>query len=40
MESYDDYLGAESLCGPRHVYQEAGDKHGWVPSTVKTMLRR
>jgi len=27
-------------CAARDVYQEAGGKHGWVPSTVETMLRR
>lgn len=30
----------KKACAARDVYREAGDKHGWAPSTVKTMLRR
>ncbi|MEE8451654.1 MAG: BlaI/MecI/CopY family transcriptional regulator [Thermoguttaceae bacterium] len=27
-------------CAARDVYEEAGQVHGWAPSTVKTLLRR
>jgi BlaI family penicillinase repressor len=27
-------------CAARDVYEEAGDTHGWAPSTTKTLLRR
>jgi predicted transcriptional regulator len=30
----------KKACAARDVYQEAGDKYGWAPTTVKTMLRR
>lgn len=30
----------KKACAARDVYQEAGNSHGWAPSTVKTMLRR
>ena len=30
----------KKACAARDVYRDAGDKHGWAPSTVKTMLRR
>jgi predicted transcriptional regulator len=30
----------KKACAARDVYREAGDKHGWAPTTVKTMLRR
>src|SRR4051812_1657858 len=27
-------------CAARDVYEEAGELHGWAPSTTKTLLRR
>jgi predicted transcriptional regulator len=30
----------KKACAARDVYLDAGEKHGWAPSTVKTMLRR
>jgi predicted transcriptional regulator len=27
-------------CSARDVYEEAGEAHGWAPSTTKTLLRR
>jgi predicted transcriptional regulator len=27
-------------CAARDVYEEAGERHGWAPSTTKTLLRR
>lgn len=30
----------KKACAARDVYQVAGDKYGWAPTTVKTMLRR
>ena len=30
----------KKACAARDVYLDAGKKHGWAPSTVKTMFRR
>src|SRR5580700_11385440 len=27
-------------CSAREVYEEAGEAHGWAPTTTKTLLRR
>ena len=27
-------------CSARDVYEEAGEAHGWAPTTTKTLLRR
>jgi len=30
----------QKSCSAREVYEEAGQAHGWAPSTTKTLLRR